>query len=150
MNITSAADAGSQAVSPLLIFGMRSLLRQGVHERASKSMSGRGSGQACSIGPSACENPLARRSREEEDMAIQLKHRLPTGETRPWTLKEIIQGRPVDRPTHPMLVHFPIAFYIGALVVDVISRIWTFPSAPLMATWLLIGAFVGTAGAATT
>jgi uncharacterized membrane protein len=83
-------------------------------------------------------------------MAIQLKHRLPTGETRPWTLKEIIQGRPVDRPTHPMLVHFPIAFYIGALVVDVISRIWTFPTAPLMATWLLIGAFIGTVGAATT
>ena len=83
-------------------------------------------------------------------MAIQLKHRLPTGETRPWTLREIIQGRPVDRPTHPMLVHFPIAFYIGALVVDVMSRIWTFPSAPLMATWLLIGAFIGTAGAATT
>ena len=66
-------------------------------------------------------------------MAIQLKHRLPTGESRPWTLREIIQGRPVDRPTHPMLVHFPIAFYIGALVVDVISRIWTFPTAPLMA-----------------
>jgi len=49
-----------------------------------------------------------------------------------------------------MLVHFPIAFYIGALVLDVVSRIWTFPTAPLMATWLLIGAFIGTAGAATT
>jgi hypothetical protein len=48
-------------------------------------------------------------------MAIRLKYRAPTGETRPWTLREILEGKPIDRPTHPMLVHFPIAFYIGAL-----------------------------------
>ena len=48
-------------------------------------------------------------------MAIRLKYRAPTGETRLWTLREILQGKPIDRPTHPMLVHFPIAFYIGAL-----------------------------------
>ena len=76
-------------------------------------------------------------------MPIQLKHRSPTGETRPWTLKEVIQGRPVDRPTHPMLIHFPIAFYIGALALDVLSRVGTFPAAPLAATWSILGAFGG-------
>ena len=83
-------------------------------------------------------------------MAVQLKKRLPDGSTRPWTLTEIIQGKPVDRPTHVMFVHFPIAFYIGALLIDVVSRLGTFPSAPLMATWLILGAFIGTVAAATT
>jgi uncharacterized membrane protein len=83
-------------------------------------------------------------------MAIKLRYQSPTGETRPWTLKEIIQGKPVDRPTHPMFVHFPIAFWIGALWIDVISRLGRFPSAPLMATWLILGGFIGFAAAATT
>jgi uncharacterized membrane protein len=83
-------------------------------------------------------------------VGIQLKHRLPSGETRPWTLKEIIQGRPFDRVTHPMFVHFPIAGYVGALALDVMSKLWTFPSAPLAASWLIIGAFAGTVAAATT
>jgi uncharacterized membrane protein len=81
---------------------------------------------------------------------IQFKNHLPSGETKPWTLREIIQGRPIDRVTHPMFVHFPIAFYIGALGLDVMSKLWTFPSAPLAATWLIIGAFAGTAAAALT
>jgi uncharacterized membrane protein len=83
-------------------------------------------------------------------MAIQLKHRSPTGETRPWTIKEIIQGKPINRPTHPMLIHFPIAFYIGALALDVMSRVATFPAAPLAATWAILGAFIATVGAVTT
>ena len=78
-------------------------------------------------------------------MRIQLKHRTPLGETRAWTLKEIVQGKPLDRPTHPMVVHFPIAFYTGALAFDVLSRLGHFPSAPLAATWLILGAFAGTA-----
>ena len=82
-------------------------------------------------------------------MALQLRYRSPTGETRPWTLKEIIQGRPIDRPTHPMLIHFPIAFYIGALGLDVLSRAGTFPAAPLSATWLVIGALAGFVAAST-
>jgi len=81
-------------------------------------------------------------------MAIRLKYRAPTGETRPWTLREILQGKPIDRPTHPMLVHFPNAFYIGALGLDVLSRIGRFPAAPLSATWLILGSFAGFAGAA--
>ena len=83
-------------------------------------------------------------------MAIRLKYRSTTGESRPWTLREIIQGKPIDRPTHPMLVHFPIAFYIGALGFDVLSRIGRFPPAPLAATWLILGAFAGFAVAAAT
>jgi uncharacterized membrane protein len=83
-------------------------------------------------------------------VALKLKYTSPTGETRPWTLKEIIQGKPINRPTHPMLVHFPIAFYIGSLALDVLSRVGTFPAAPVAATWALLGAFVVTVGAVTT
>jgi uncharacterized membrane protein len=81
-------------------------------------------------------------------MSIRLRHRTPTGETRMWTLREIAQGRPIDRPIHPMLIHFPIAFTIGALSLDVLSRLGTFPAAPLAATWAVVGALAGFAGAA--
>jgi uncharacterized membrane protein len=83
-------------------------------------------------------------------VALKLKYTSPAGETRSWTLKEIIQGKPINRPTHPMLVHFPIAFYIGSLALDVLSRLGTFPEAPVAATWALLGAFVATIGAVTT
>ena len=83
-------------------------------------------------------------------MGINLRKTLPTGETKFWSLKEIIQGRPIDRPTHPMVIHFPIAFYIGALGLDVLSRAGHFPAAPLAASWLILGAFAGTVLAATT
>jgi uncharacterized membrane protein len=83
-------------------------------------------------------------------VAISLKHRAPGGETRPWTLREILQGKPIDRPIHPMLVHFPIAFSIGALGLDVLSRIGKFPAAPLAATWLILASLAGFAGAALT
>jgi uncharacterized membrane protein len=83
-------------------------------------------------------------------MAISLRHRLPTGETRPWTLKEVVQGMPLGHPSHPLFVHFPVAFYFGVLALDVLSKLGTFPSAVLAGTWALIGAFIGTLGAATT
>ena len=83
-------------------------------------------------------------------MAIRLKYRSPTGETRPWTLREIIQGRPIDRPTHPMVVHLPIAFYLGALGLDVLSRLGRFSAAPVAATWLILAALVAVVGAAIT
>jgi len=83
-------------------------------------------------------------------VAIKLRYRSPTGETRPWTLREIIQGKPVDRPTHPMLVHFPIAFYIAALGLDILSRVGTFPAAPLAGTWVILGALAGFVAASTT
>ncbi|MGE5460776.1 MAG: DUF2231 domain-containing protein [Solirubrobacterales bacterium] len=81
-------------------------------------------------------------------MAVRLRYHSPTGETRMWTLRQIAQGKPIGRPIHPMLVHFPIAFTIGALGLDVLSRLGTFPAAPLAATWLLLGALAGFFGAA--
>jgi len=67
----------------------------------------------------------------------------PSGERRRWTLKEFVQGRPIGHPSHVMFVHFPVALYIGALGLDIVSRIGHFPSAPLAATWLILGAFAG-------
>src|SRR5438477_14781 len=67
----------------------------------------------------------------------------PSGERRRWTLKEFVQGRPIGHPSHVMFVHFPVALYIGALGLDLVSRIGHFPTAPLAATWLIFGAFAG-------
>lgn len=81
-------------------------------------------------------------------MAVKLRHTSPTGETRMWSLVEIAQGKPIDRPIHPMLVHFPLAFTYGALALDILSRLGEFPAAPIAATWLVIAAILGYAGAA--
>jgi uncharacterized membrane protein len=83
-------------------------------------------------------------------MTIRLKYTSPSGESRMWTLKEIVEGKPLGHPSHPLFIHFPLAFYFGVLGLDVLSKLGTFPSAPLATTWLLIGAFAGTLGAATT
>jgi uncharacterized membrane protein len=40
-----------------------------------------------------------------------------------WTLKQVIQGKSIRRPTHPIIVFFPIAFMAGALMFDIVSRI---------------------------
>ena len=74
--------------------------------------------------------------------------RAPDG--RRWTLKEWIQGRPLRHPTHPMFVHFPIAFYLGIIVFDVMSRITPNSALVLASSYLFIGAFLGTAAAAFT
>ena len=72
-----------------------------------------------------------------------LKLRAPDG--RRWTLKEMIQGKPLGAPSHSMVIHFPVAFYIAALAFDIMSRVGDFgESAPLAATWLIIGAFAFT------
>jgi uncharacterized membrane protein len=67
----------------------------------------------------------------------------PEGERRRWTFKQIVQGYPLGEPSHPLFVHFPVALYTFALVLDVISVLWDFPAAPLAATWAILGAFVG-------
>jgi len=67
----------------------------------------------------------------------------PSGERRRWTLKEIVQGKPIGHPSHAMFVHFPVALYIGALGLDIVSRVGHFTQAPLAATWLIFGAFAG-------
>ena len=68
--------------------------------------------------------------------------RAPDG--RRWKLKEWIQGMPLGVPTHPMVVHFPVAFYLGVIAFDVMSRITPNPGLVLAGTYLLVGAFVGT------
>jgi uncharacterized membrane protein len=77
-----------------------------------------------------------------------IKLRSPEG--RAWTLKEIVQGKPLGHPSHAMFIHFPVAFYIGAFAFDLMSRIGHFPSAPLAATWLIMGAGVASVAAVTT
>jgi len=75
---------------------------------------------------------------------------LRSPEGRAWTFKELVQGKPLGHPSHAMFIHFPVAFYIGAFAFDVMSRVGHFVSAPLAATWLIMGAFVATVFAATT
>ncbi len=81
-------------------------------------------------------------------MAVKLRYRSPTGETRMWNLREIAQGRPIDRPIHPMLIHFPIAFTMGAFALDALSRLGDLRTGPIAATWLLGFALLGYGGAA--
>jgi uncharacterized membrane protein len=75
---------------------------------------------------------------------------LSAPEGRRWTLKEIVQGKPLGHPSHAMFIHFPVAFYMGAFGFDVMSRVGHFPSAPLAATWLIMGAGLMTVPAAIT
>ncbi|MGH2739812.1 MAG: DUF2231 domain-containing protein [Actinomycetota bacterium] len=79
-----------------------------------------------------------------------LRYRSPTGEMRFWTLKEIVQGKPLGHASHPMFVHFPVAFYFGTLALDILSKVGDFPAAPLAGTWLILGAFAGSLFAVTT
>jgi uncharacterized membrane protein len=79
-----------------------------------------------------------------------LRYRSPTGEERPWRFVEIVQGKPLGHASHPMFVHFPVAFYLAVLVFDVMTRIQPDPALVRVGTYLLIGAFAGTALAATT
>jgi uncharacterized membrane protein len=83
-------------------------------------------------------------------MAIKLRYTSPTGESRPWTLLEIVQGQPLGHPSHPLFVHFPVAFYIGVLAFDLLTRLHPNPGLVFAATLLIIGAFMGSAFAVTT
>ena len=38
-------------------------------------------------------------------------------------LKAILQGKPFGHPLHPALVHFPIAFFVLSLVIDIVSYV---------------------------
>lgn len=75
-----------------------------------------------------------------------IQWRAPDG--RRWRLVEWVQGRPLGVPTHSMVVHFPVAFYLAVIVFDVMSRITPSPALVLAGTYLLVGAFLGTAIAA--
>ncbi len=54
---------------------------------------------------------------------IHLRNRASNGEERPWTLREIVQGHPLGHPSHPMFVHFPVAYYIAVLAFDLLTRL---------------------------
>ncbi len=61
------------------------------------------------------------------------------------TPKEIIEGKPVGCPLHPLLVHLPIALLPLGVVLDVASWIWARPE------WLLVrAAFVAIAAGVVT
>jgi uncharacterized membrane protein len=77
-------------------------------------------------------------------MAIRLKYRAPDGTTRMWNLKEIVQGKPLGHPSHPLFVHFPIAFYSAILAFDILSRITPSPGLVLAGSYLYLGAFAAT------
>ena len=79
-----------------------------------------------------------------------VKQRPGERERRRWTIREVVQGKPFGHPTHAMLIHFPVAFYLGALAFDLVSNVGRFPQAPVAATWLIAGALIATVPAALT
>jgi uncharacterized membrane protein len=81
---------------------------------------------------------------------MRLKYRSGSGEERPWTLKEIVQGQPLGHPSHALFVHFPVAYYIAVLAFDVMTRLHPDPGLVFGATLLVVGAFAGSAFAVTT
>jgi uncharacterized membrane protein len=38
-----------------------------------------------------------------------------------WTVKDVVQGKPLGHPSHAMFVHFPSALLPAALVFDIVS-----------------------------
>lgn len=74
-------------------------------------------------------------------MTISLRNRR---EDRAWNLKEWVQGRPLGHPSHPLFVHFPIAFYTAVLVFDLMTRIDPNPGLVQASTYLLLGAALAT------
>ncbi|HEX6263304.1 MAG TPA: DUF2231 domain-containing protein [Actinomycetota bacterium] len=75
-----------------------------------------------------------------------IQMRAPEG--RPWKLKEWVQGKPLGVPTHSMVVHFPVAFYLGVIVFDVMSRITPNEGLVLASTYMLLLGLLGTLVAA--
>jgi uncharacterized membrane protein len=66
-----------------------------------------------------------------------------------WSTKEVIQGKPIRRPTHPFFVIFPISFWVGALGVDILGRLHLL-GAPLAATYAVAAGLIGAVFAITT
>jgi uncharacterized membrane protein len=70
------------------------------------------------------------------------RYRTESGGRKFWPLKDIVRGRSVGRPTHPMFVIFPLAFFIGALAFDVLSVIGL-KGTVLTGGYLLAGGLIG-------
>jgi uncharacterized membrane protein len=66
----------------------------------------------------------------------------PRGADKSWSMRELIQGKPIKRPTHPFFVVFPIALFSGALALDVLSFVGL-PGAALAATYAVVGGLIG-------
>ena len=62
--------------------------------------------------------------------------------SRGWSAKEVIQGKPIRRPTHPFFVVFPIAFFSGAVVLDILGRLGL-EGTPLAATYAVSAGLIG-------
>ncbi|HXF57954.1 MAG TPA: DUF2231 domain-containing protein [Actinomycetota bacterium] len=78
------------------------------------------------------------------------RFRTAAGEERPWTLLEIVQGRPLRHPSHALFVHFPVAYYLAVLAFDVATAARPSPGLVFAGTLLLVGAFAASALAVTT
>jgi len=40
-----------------------------------------------------------------------------------WTLREVVRGKPLRHPSHPLFVHFPAALPLAAFAFDIASRV---------------------------
>src|SRR5436305_5133656 len=56
-------------------------------------------------------------------------------------LKDILEGKPLRHPIHPMLVHFPIGFFILSLLLDLAT--FLFPATPLLLRTSFYAIFFG-------
>ena len=81
---------------------------------------------------------------------MTLRHRDASGATRRWTIREIAQGKPLGHPSHALLVHFPVAFYVAVLAFDVMTLVTPSPGLTRAGTFLVVGALGATVPAAAT
>jgi uncharacterized membrane protein len=81
---------------------------------------------------------------------VKLRYRSASGDERSWTLKEVVQGKPLGHPSHALFVHFPVAYYVAVLVFDLMTRLQPNAGLVFAATALIVGAFVASVGAVTT
>jgi uncharacterized membrane protein len=82
-------------------------------------------------------------------MAMAVEPPNPSDTGKGWSVREVIQGKPMKRPTHPFFVVFPIALWSGTLVLDVLSFAGL-DGAALAATYAAIGGLIGAAFAIVT
>jgi uncharacterized membrane protein len=83
-------------------------------------------------------------------VSVKLRYRSASGDERAWTLKEIVQGKPLGHPSHALFVHFPVAYYIAVLAFDLLTRLQPNAGLVFAATALIIGAFIASVGAVST
>src|SRR2546421_10784074 len=60
-------------------------------------------------------------------------------------LKDFLEGKPLRHPIHPMLVHFPIGFFVLSLLLDLASL--ALPAVPSLARGSFYAILFGIIGA---